>query len=171
VKNKTMLSEKSTRLIFAAIGAFCVALLVNAYLMQYGPGQTQPCPLCILQRYVYMAIALVALPVAAIGPKRNCAMVAAGVLGLFAAVGAALAIWQVTKGESMATCMSDPVGIFVYNLPMRGWWPEFLAAYGGCADYVPPILGVSVPMWSLVCFSALAIICDLVWLKLFKDAR
>lgn len=169
--NPTTLSETSTRLIFAAMGAICVALLGAAYFLQYGPGQQQPCPLCILQRYVYMAIAAVALIAAAVGPKRTGAMVFASVLGIFAAGGAALAIWQVTKGDSMATCLSDPVGQLVYNLPMRSWWPEFLAAYGGCADYVPPIFGVGVPLWSLIWFAGLAGVCDFVWLKLYRSAR
>ena len=164
------MSETSTRTIFALISAVCVALLVAAYYLQYSQGQ-QPCPLCILQRYVYLAIAVVALFAATVGPARVGAMVVAGVLGLFAAVGAGLAIWQVSKGDTMASCLTDPVGEFVYGLPMRGWWPEFLAAYGGCADKYPPIFGVSVPLWSLICFLALLTICEFVLVKLLRSAR
>ena len=170
MNNKFALTEKSVRLIFATMGAVCLALLGVAYYLQYGPDQQQPCPLCILQRYVYMAIALVALLAAAFGSKRVAAMVAASVLGLFSAGGAALAIWQVTKGDSMTTCLSDPVGEFVYNLPMRAWWPEFLAAYGGCADKVPPIFGVSVPLWSLIWFAGFVVICGYVVVKLRGSA-
>ena len=164
------MSETSTRTIFSLISAVCVALLVAAYYLQYSQGQ-QPCPLCILQRYVYLAIAVVALLAATVGPARVGAMVVAGVLGLFAAVGAGLAIWQVSKGDTMASCLTDPVGEFVYALPMRGWWPEFLAAYGGCADKYPPIFGVSVPLWSLICFLALLTICEFVLVKLLRSAR
>ncbi len=164
------MSETSTRTIFSLISAVCVALLVAAYYLQYSQGQ-QPCPLCILQRYVYLAIAVVALFAATVGPARVGAMVVAGVLGLFAAVGAGLAIWQVSKGDTMASCLTDPVGEFVYGLPMRGWWPEFLAAYGGCADKYPPIFGVSVPLWSLICFLALLTICEFVLVKLLRSAR
>ena len=166
-----MFPEPSTRWIFAAVGTISVALLGTAYFLQYGPGQQQPCPLCILQRYVYLAIAVLALAAAAVGPKRTGAMLTAGVLGSFAATGAALALWQVSKGESMVSCLSDPVGEFVYGLPMRRWWPEFLAAYGGCADKHPPILGLSAPVWSLIWFSGFVAVCLYVLMKLRNAAR
>lgn len=159
----------SARWIFAVVGVSCVALLGFAYYMQYGPGH-QPCPLCILQRYVYMAIAAASLAAAAFGPKRLAAMITAGLLGLFAAIGAALAIWQVTKGDTMTSCNTDLVGQIVYALPMRAWWPEFLAAYGGCADKYPPIFGVSIPVWSLIWFVGFFAVCATVFVKLRSAA-
>ena len=166
-----MSSNTFARLTFAAIGVACVMLLSTAYFLQYGPGQQQPCPLCVLQRYVYLAIAVVALLAAAVGPSRVVAIVCAGALTGIAVTGAGLAIWQLSKGDSMASCQSDPVGQFVYNLPMRSWWPQFLAAYGGCADKYPPIFGLSVPLWSLISFAGLAVICMLMLLRLLKRAK
>ncbi|MEO8386177.1 MAG: disulfide bond formation protein B [Betaproteobacteria bacterium] len=162
--NTTSLAA-SPRWIFAAIGVSCVALLGFAYYLQYGPGQ-QPCPLCILQRYVYMTIAAISLAAAAYGPKRLGAMITAGLLGVFAATGAALAIWQVTKGDTMTTCNTDVVGQIVYALPMRAWWPEFLAAYGGCSDQYPPIFGLSIPLWSLIWFAGFLAISEYLVVKL-----
>ena len=168
---KSTLRISSARWVFAAIGVSCVALLGGAYFMQYGPGQLQPCPLCILQRYVYMVIGAVALAAAAIGPNRLFAMVVAVALDVLATIGAGLALWQVTKGDTMTSCDTDLVGQIVYALPMRAWWPEFLAAYGGCADKVPPIFGVSVPVWSLFWFAGFAAICGLVFIKLRRSAH
>lgn len=164
-------SEKTSRWIFAGIGLICVTVLSVAYFLQYGPGEQQPCPLCILQRYVYLAIAAVALSAAIVGPNRLGTMITAGLLGLLSAAGAGLAIWQVSKGDSMTSCLSDPVGIFVYNLPMRGWWPEFLAAYGGCADKYPPLFGISVPVWSLICFASMLTVCEFMLVKQLRGAR
>ena len=169
--NKSTMTVSSARWVFAAIGVSCVALLGGAYFMQYGPGQLQPCPLCILQRYVYMAIAVVALAAAAIGPNRLFAMLVTAVLNVLATLGAGLALWQVTKGDTMTSCATDLVGQIVYALPMRAWWPEFLAAYGGCADKVPPILGVSVPVWSMFWFAGFAAICGFVFVKLRHSAH
>ena len=166
-----MSGNSSARLTFAAIGVVCVMLLCTAYFLQYGPGQQQPCPLCILQRYAYLAIAVVALLAAAVGPGRVVAMLCAGTLVGLAVTGAALASWQLGKGDSMANCQGDPVGQFVYNLPMRSWWPEFLAAYGGCADKWPPIFGFSIPLWSLIWFAGLAVICALMLLRQIKRAK
>ena len=169
--NKSTLTVAAARWVFTGIGVSCVALLGGAYFMQYGPGQMQPCPLCILQRYVYMAIAVIALTTAAIGPNRLFAMLVAVVLNVLATLGAGLALWQVTKGDTMTSCDTDLVGQIVYALPMRAWWPEFLAAYGGCADKVPPIFGISVPVWSMFWFVGFAAIGGLVFIKLRRSAH
>ena len=166
--NATSLAA-AARWIFAAASVSCIALLGFAYYMQYGLGH-QPCPLCILQRYVYMTIAAVSLAGVVYGPKRFGAMITAAVLGVFAATGAALALWQVTKGDTMTTCNTDMVGQIVYSLPMRAWWPEFLAAYGGCADQYPPILGLSIPLWSLIWFVGFLAIFEYLVLKLRSTA-
>ena len=166
--NETLAASRA-RWIFAAIGVSCVGLLGIAYFLQYGPGQQQPCPLCILQRYVYMTIAVVALGAAVMGTKRTATMVIAIVLTVFAAIGAALALWQVTKGDSMTSCDTDLVGQIVYALPTRAWWPEFLAAYGGCADKFPPIFGLSAPLWSLLWFAGFTAICGFIFIKLWRS--
>ena len=71
----------------------------------------------------------------------------------------------------MTSCDTDLVGQIVYALPMRAWWPEFLAAYGGCADKVPPIFGISVPVWSMFWFVGFAAIGGLVFIKLRRSAH
>ena len=163
--NETLAASRA-RWIFAVIGVSCVALLGTAYYLQYGPGQQQPCPLCILQRYVYMTIAVVALGAAAIGTGRTATMVIASLLTVFAAIGAALALWQVAKGDSMTSCDTDLVGQIVYALPTRALWPEFLAAYGGCADKFPPIFGLGAPLWSFLWFAGFTALCGFICIKL-----
>ena len=71
----------------------------------------------------------------------------------------------------MASCLTDPVGEFVYGLPMRNWWPEFLAAYGGCADKFPPIIGLSVPLWSLIFFTGLSMVGAWMTVKLLRSNK
>ncbi len=168
VRGVTGVGVTTARWVFAGISAFCVMLLAAAYYIQYGPTALQPCPLCVLQRYVYLGLAALALVAAALGTKRLPAMAMAGLLSLCAMIGAALAIWQLTKGGTMTSCLTDPVGEFVYGLPMRAWWPEFLGAYAGCADVIPPIFGVSIPMWSLLCFLAITLTADLLLVNLLR---
>lgn len=134
----------------AGIAAFCFALLVYAWYLQYGPGKQQPCPLCILQRYAYFLIGVTALA-GAVHRKAGYALAAA----LMALLGAGLATWQVLKGSEMTSCREDPIGVFVNGLPMVDWWPEYLFATGGCADRYSAF-GVPVPLLSLLCFLALA---------------
>jgi protein dithiol:quinone oxidoreductase len=146
----------SPRVLFIAIALFCIALVVKALELQHGPERQQPCPLCILQRYGYLVVAFIAL-VAALHGRALRAY--AGATALVAATGAGFAVWQLTKGSTMQSCVSDPIGIFVNGLPMANWFEaRVFFATGGCADKYPPLLGLSVPMWSLICFAVLALI-------------
>lgn len=148
-----MLNKISPRVILALIAFIGIALLATAWYLQYGPAKQQPCPLCILQRYAYMALAIVCLLAALHGPKPFGMLIYAIIADAISAAGLALAIWQLNKGASMKSCLSDPVGEFVNGLPSANWWPEYLFANGGCADVFPPILGLHVPQWSLVFFA------------------
>jgi protein dithiol:quinone oxidoreductase len=142
------------RLVFAIIGIVCVGMLVTGWYMQYGPGRQQPCPLCILQRYAFVALAFVCLLAAVHGPQRMGTLVYAAIADLIASAGIGLAVWQVTKGPSMTSCLADPIGEFVNGLPFANWWPEYFFANGGCADKYPPIFGLHAPQWALVSFAA-----------------
>jgi disulfide bond formation protein DsbB len=148
----------SARLIFAALGLGCVALLAMGWYVQYGPDKQQPCPLCILQRYGYIMLAVVYLTGAVHGPRRTGALVYAGIGTVVSAAGCGIATWQVSKGSTMLTCLADPIGDFVNNLPTANAWPEYFFATGGCADKLPPVLGLTVPVWSLICYSLLTVI-------------
>lgn len=141
------------RHILAAVAFFCFALLAYAWILQYGPEKQQPCPLCVLQRYAYILLGTVALAGAL---HRHVAYALSATV--IAISGAGLALWQVLKGAEMLSCQRDPIGIFVNGLPTADWFPEYFFANGGCADkYVT--LGLPVPIWSLICFGVLILVC------------
>jgi disulfide bond formation protein DsbB len=146
----------NTRWVFAGIALACFVLLTAAWYAQYGPAKQQPCPLCILQRYAYLLLGIVSAIGAVVAKPGKPALIAAFVADTVASVGLGLAIWQVTKGKDMTSCATDPIGVFVNGLPMVDWWPEFFFANGGCADVYPPLFGLAVPVWSLICFVILA---------------
>ncbi len=147
----------SARLVCGVVAFACFVLLAYVWYVQYGPAKQQPCPLCILQRYAYALIGLVCLLASAHGPEKAGAKIYAGIAGLIAAVGAALAIWHVSKGHTMLSCNADPIGDFVRSLPPADWWPEFFFPSGGCADIYPPVFGLVVPVWSLIGLAAIAL--------------
>ncbi len=162
------ISTAKLRALFIGIAIFCISLLAGAYYLQYGPQAQQPCPLCIMQRYAYILVAFFALCAATSAGSRLLTQICAGLMSLGAMAGLYFAGWQLTKGESMTSCGSDPIGQFVNGLPMRDWWPDYFLATGGCADKYPPILGLSLPMWSLICFVSLFLIGIVLELKLLK---
>ncbi len=144
----------SPRVFFITLAVLCLGLVAFAYYLQHGERQ-QPCPLCILQRYAYLFIAAFALVAGLHNPDRIGRLIYLGFIDLISASGLGLAIWQLTKGDTMQSCLADPIGDFVNRLPSANWWPELFFATGGCADKYPPIMGLSVPTWSLVCFAAI----------------
>ncbi len=156
----------------AAIGLFCFALLVYAYYLQYGPDKQQPCPLCVLQRYVYFLLGMISL-LASIVVKHSLPRPVLASTALLAALlaslgGAGLAMWQVLKGGSMTSCQTDPIGIFVNSLPFADWWPEYLFANGGCSDKYFAF-GVPVPLLSLGCFVLIAILIISAMLRAYQQ--
>ena len=152
-----MVIKLSARAVFSVVAFICAVLLITAYQLQYGAQRQQPCPLCILQRYAYSAIAIVSLIGAIHGPRRLGGIIYNSAIASIAFIGAGFAIWQLSKGHAMQTCLADPIGQFVNGLPSADWWPEFFFATGGCADKYPSILGLSVAAWSLIWFVVLAI--------------
>jgi protein dithiol:quinone oxidoreductase len=146
------------RALFLAIAVFCIGLLAGAYYLQYGPQAQQPCPLCIMQRYAYILVAFFALCGAMLAGNNAMMRLCAALASISAAAGGYFVGWQLTKGDSMTSCGADPIGQFVNGLPMRDWWPDYFLATGGCADKYPPILGLSLPVWSAICFALLLVV-------------
>src|SRR5881396_992508 len=87
------------RWVFAAIFAVCAAMIGYALFLQEYQG-LEPCPMCILQRYAFVAIAVVALVAAIHGP----------LVALFAIAGAGVAMrhsWLQHFPPAMETCGTD----------------------------------------------------------------
>ncbi|MGH6691063.1 MAG: disulfide bond formation protein B, partial [Gammaproteobacteria bacterium] len=59
----------SSRVVFLAICLACTGLMGFGLYLQHAQG-LEPCPLCILQRYAFVATGLVALIAALHGPGR-----------------------------------------------------------------------------------------------------
>lgn len=143
-----------TRLLLGASGAAAVAGVAIALYATHALGM-RPCPLCILQRMLFVAFALIALT-GAIWPAQPLAA-AAGVIAL---TGAGVAGWQlyIEANPLQARCglgLDEP------------WW-ETLAYWAG--EQVPflfnptgdcaagyKLLGVSFAAWSLLLFMALVL--------------
>lgn len=160
MKNTTL------RMLFFAVFILCFGLVASAYWFQHGPQQQQPCPLCILQRYLYLGIGLVALLAGLHGPDLVGRRIYAALIWLLALMGVGLTAWQLSKGDTMTSCLSDPIGEFVQRLPSAQWFEgKLFFATGGCADKYPPTFGLSLAVWSLICFAALSMIATFIVLR------
>ena len=81
------------RTVLAAVAALCVGLLSFGMYLQHVVG-LEPCPMCIVQRYTLVLVALVAVVGAVVGKHPTGRAVAAGLMLLLAGFGAVTAANQ-----------------------------------------------------------------------------
>ena len=115
-----------------------------------------PCPWCVLQRAIYLALAAVCLIGAALAMPL--ARRTAGALALLLAIsGAASALYQHLVAARSASCnltFADKVMSF---LGLDSILPWLFQVYASCADAAVSLLGVPYAYWSLALFSALGL--------------
>lgn len=116
----------------------------------------QPCPWCVLQRLVFVLIAL-ATGVGSLwrGPAGRSA--AAGVAGLLALAGVAAALWQHFVAAATSSCKLTLADRIVSGLQLDALAPEVFAPRASCAEAAVDLLGVPYEFWSLALFALLAL--------------
>ena len=155
---------KTSKSIFLTVGAVALALLGYALYLQHVQGM-QPCPLCVLQRYAFAAVALICFIVAAL--PRGATRAGAGLGSVAALSGASVAGWHLwVKAHPTVSCGIDPLETSLNRIPTAELMPFLFKADGLCATEYAPIFGLSIPQWSLVWFSIFAIV--LLWTALRK---
>jgi protein dithiol:quinone oxidoreductase len=151
----TPIARLSTAQRFAALAVLCIAAVAAALLAQHG-FDMQPCPWCILQRVVYVAIAI-ACGVAALVPARPIRIGLGAAALLLALAGAASAIWQHVVAAKSASCNLTLADRILNALGVETLLPSLFQVTANCADAAVRMLGVPFEYWSLALFTALAL--------------
>ena len=156
---------KTFKPVLVAVGVIALGLVGFALYLQHMEGQ-MPCPLCVIQRYLFILLALVCFIFAAL--PRGAAK-AGAVLGILTALGGAgVAGWHVwVKAHPSVSCGIDPLETALNRYPTAELLPFVFKADGLCSTEYPPILGLSTPQWSLIWFLAFALI--LIWATLRRS--
>lgn len=142
----------NNRTLLIATGLTCFALVAAAVTMQHVK-DLLPCPLCIIQRYAFLAAGAFSLAAAfAKKPKLWLGLGIASALGGLASVGKHLYVLA-NPGFS---CGIDPTTTFLNKLPTATWIPSVFLADGLCEDAIEKILGLTYPQWSGVWFTIAA---------------
>lgn len=142
------------RRVCAAVFIVIAVLLSTSLYLQHVVG-LEPCPLCILQRYAFVAVALFAL-IAALAPDLPSRM-AHAVSGLFALVGGGTAAWHVwlqVNPPKFASC-GPGLEYMLSELPLARALPRIFQGSGDCTEVQWTFLGLSIAGWSLVWFTIL----------------
>lgn len=148
-----------SRSVFSLIAAGCFALLAVGLYLQHEVG-LEPCPMCILQRYAYVAIACVALVGALHGPGRNGTRVYAALTGGLAIAGGSVAAQQSRlqlQPPSLAEC-GPGFGYMVDSFGLSEALPMIFRGAGDCAADGWRLMGLSVANWSLLLFALLLVV-------------
>ena len=154
-----------------AIAGASLAAVGAALYSQHALGML-PCAWCVLQRLLFLAVAVAALLGLILGallpdgspdgppggsPGGSGRRIGAALVAGLAGLGMAAALWQHFVATASGSCdmtLADKVMGF-FGLDSR--WPELFAAYASCADAQVNLVGVPYAFWSLALFALLAL--------------
>jgi len=140
------------RRLLALIAIGCTSLLAFGLYLQHATG-LEPCPMCIVQRYVFILIALAAAvgaglraPVAA---RRTGAVLL--LLALLGAFVAARQSWLQWFPPEVYACGRDLYGM-IESFPLSRVIPMIFRGSGDCSAVDWTFLGLSIANWSFLNF-------------------
>lgn len=132
--------------------ALSLALLGFAYYAQFFQGY-EPCPLCILQRFAFIVIAIGALAGLLHGSRGAMRFVHAGVVfagGIWGVVTAGRHLWlQSLPPSEVPECGPG----FQFMVEYFSWFEAIKSAFTGsgeCAEVDWTFLGLAMPAWTLI---------------------
>ena len=142
------------RTLLLTLSLLCAGSVGLALLAQHS-FDMQPCPWCILQRILFIALSALALTAAAL-PAPLWRRVLSGLGVPLALGGIAAALWQhfvAAKTNSCALTFADKV-IGFFGLDTR--WPEWFEVRANCSEAAVSVLGVPFEFWALALFALAA---------------
>lgn len=147
---------KNSKSLLLAVAFSCFALLGAGLYLQIVE-RMLPCPLCIIQRYEFVAVGLFCL-FAALSPSGP-AKVLTALAALAALGGVGTAGWHLyVQANPGVSCGIDPLETALNTIPTATLFPTLFKADGLCATPYAPILGLSIPQWSLLWFAFFVIV-------------
>jgi len=126
----------------AAVGAALVSQHV------YG---MDPCPWCILQRLIFVVIAMTCL--VGFASRR----IAGALVALLALSGVAAALWQHFQAAASASCVMTLADRIVIATKLDSLLPDVFLARASCADAAVSLFGIPYDFWSLALFALLGL--------------
>ena len=148
----------NSRLIYLAMFLVCAGLIGFALYLQHALG-LEPCPMCILQRYAFVVVGVIALAAAIHNPAVLGRRIYSGLLVVLAATGGGIAIRHVYLEHyppKIFDCGAD-VGFMLESFPLTQALPMIFRGTGDCTKVVWQFLGLSIAEWSLICFATLIV--------------
>jgi protein dithiol:quinone oxidoreductase len=156
------------RSIFALVCAACIGLLAFGLYLQHAVG-LEPCPMCIVQRYALVLVAIAA-GITAFTHRKGLLVMGAGVMVLLSGLGAFVASRQSFLQwypPQEASCGRDLYGM-IETFPLKRAIPMIFKGSGDCTKVDWTFLGLSIANWSFVCFVGICMLGLMVIFRQFK---
>jgi disulfide bond formation protein DsbB len=150
--------DTAPRRIFGLLALACVAMLAFGLYLQHVVG-LEPCPMCIVQRYALVLVAVIA-GLAASFRGRGVHVAGAALMTLVAGFGgftAARQSWLQWYPPEVASCGRDLYGM-IETFPLKRAIPMIFKGSGDCTKIDWTFLGLSIANWSFLCFLGIAVI-------------
>ena len=141
--------------VLALVGVLALGSVALAALAQYA-FDMQPCPWCVLQRFIYIVVGVLALVGAVLSntPRR----IAVGLALLGALSGIASALWQQLAAVNENSCDLSLAERITTALHLDRLLPQLFIAYASCADAAVSVLHVPFAVWSCAMYVVLALL-------------
>ncbi len=136
---------------------FSSSLIGFALYLQYVKHE-DPCPLCMVQRVIFIAMLVLFLIAATHGPKRTGERIYAVLISLFAMLGIAVAgrhIWIQHLPKDQVPACGPGLDYMLETMPMSNVLKSLMHGSGECAEKGWTFLALNIPEWSLLCYLAL----------------
>ncbi|MBT9477644.1 disulfide bond formation protein B [Polaromonas sp.] len=150
-------SDTMPRRVLALVSAACVLLLAFGLYLQHGVG-LEPCPMCIVQRYALVLVAIVS-GLTAFARQKGLLITGASLLVLLSGFGAFVAArqsWLQWYPPEVASCGRDFYGM-IETFPLQRVIPMIFKGSGDCSKIDWTFLGGSIANWSFLCFVAVGL--------------
>jgi len=135
---------------FAAIALITLGAVGGALVSQHRFGM-EPCPWCILQRLIFVGIAIAAL--IGVAWRTTAGRLVAGTLVLLLALaGIASALWQHFYAAASASCNLTLADRILNAMQLPSLLPDVFSPRASCADAAVDMLGIPYDFWSLALF-------------------
>ena len=156
------------RRVLAATAAVCVAMLVFGLYLQHVVG-LEPCPMCIVQRYALILVAIITA-LTAFSQRKSVLIGGSIVTLLVAGFGAFVAARQSFLQwfpPEIASCGRDFYGM-IETFPLKRAIPMIFKGSGDCTKVDWTLLGGSIANWSFVAFTAIILVMLLLAIRQYK---
>ena len=148
------------RYLFLLILLGCLTLLSSAIFVE--PFKSMdPCPMCMMQRWVFSAIGIFALIAILHNAEFIGQKIYAGTLAVFSMIGAGVAarqLWLQSLPEEQVPACGPGIDYMLEVFPILEVIEMAIRGTGDCAKVQWTFLNLSIPGWSLIAFIGMTFI-------------